>query len=311
MNKFIYFTNYAKGEKELHDLEFRILFNANPLNRILISEVDLDSNRSIFIKEKLRVLCYAKSFDELLVQIEKNNYDYENLRVDYLKYENLQVTYEERLRQMSAVGATLKGEANIHHPDITLAITVVDDIFYFGIKEKCAHGCDKRQNKPYSYSVSCSTRVARVLSNLAVEHDLNRSIIDPCCGIGTIVLELLTIGVKEVCANELLEKVAKKAEKNLAHYNYQMNVKIGDVKKINQVYDVAILDIPYGHFIKQEEDNQKNILKECARIADKIILLSHVEMNEDIKEVGFRVIDQCTIDKGNFRRYVTIASKMI
>ncbi len=308
--KIIYFTNYAAGEKEMHDLEFRTLFNECPFNRILISEIDLEVNRSIFVKEKLYVYCDSNDFDGLLIQVKNLNLDFENIRVDYIKHEKLSVAYEERLVQMGKIGAAILGDSNLHHPDHFLAITEIDGIFYFGVREKGGHGCDKRQNKPYSYSVSCSTRVARVLSNLALKHDYSLSVIDPCCGIATVVLELLTMGAKNIAANELHEKVAKNAIRNLNHYGYNIDLSVGDIQDIKSVYDVAILDIPYGHYIKTEEQNQKNILMHCSTIADEIILLSQTTMDKQLIELGYKIVDQCSVDKFTFRRHITIAKKI-
>ena len=48
------------------------------------------------------------------------------------------------------------------------------------------------------------------------------------------------------------------------------------------------------------------IIKEARRIADELIIVTQVNMNQQLKEVGFEVLEQCTAVKGKFTRYITM-----
>lgn len=47
---------------------------------------------------------------------------------------------------------------------------------------------------PIPFSNSLDIRLARTLINIAGENDISKTIIDPCCGMGTVVLEGLALG---------------------------------------------------------------------------------------------------------------------
>ena len=55
-----------------------------------------------------------------------------------------------------------------------------------------------------------------------------------------------------------------------------------------------------------EPEVQRMIIKEARRIADELIIVTQVNMNQQLKEVGFEVLEQCTAVKGKFTRYITM-----
>ncbi len=309
MTKFIYITNYKEGEADLFRLEMTTLFNMLPKYQVLQSEVDFDVHRSIFIKKKITVLQKSKSFNDLLVQVKHDEYEFEQFRVNYIKHEKNEVPYSEQLYFMREIAEQVEGEPNIHYPKTLLGITKIEDDYIFGILELGKTGVELRQNKQHSYSISCSTRLARVLANLAMEHDLTREVIDPCCGVGTIVLELLEIGAKPQ-SNEINSKVAQMAMENILQFGHRHLVQVGDMNLIEKLYDVSIVDIPYGHFTSIEDGLQHDIIKSNAKFARRLVLLSHIPMDDLLVSVGYGILGHAYVDKGveKFRRYVTVCT---
>ena len=118
------------------------------------------------------------------------------------------------------------------------------------------------------------------------------------------MLEVLTIG-GTIVGNELNPKVAFKAEENLKHYGYENVVQVGDIQDIQEHYDLAIIDLPYGHFNPIAPEIQQMIMNEARRIADELIIVTQVKMEEQLKVAGFEMIDQCEVVKGKFVRYIT------
>lgn len=53
---------------------------------------------------------------------------------------------------------------------------------------------EKYDDKPNTFSNSLDIRLARTLINIAGENDQTKTMIDPCCGMGTVVLEGLALG---------------------------------------------------------------------------------------------------------------------
>lgn len=53
----------------------------------------------------------------------------------------------------------------------------------------------RHQQKPNHYSTALSTRVARAVVNIAIPDPNGVKVIDPCCGIGTVLVESLSMGI--------------------------------------------------------------------------------------------------------------------
>lgn len=79
-----------------------------------------------------------------------------------------------------------------------------------------------------------------------------------------------------------------------------------DMHDIKEHYDVAIIDLPYGLFTPTTRQEQTGIIKKARDIADKLIIVTFEDMDNDIINAGFKIIDRCTVSKGKFTRYVSV-----
>ncbi len=302
---YLYFINHAEGEEALCNLEFKTIFGQTHENKLLRTSIDFGVSRSVFVKQRLTILAEDESFETLIENVKAANLDFESYKILYLKLPHHTLSYQDRLKYLSDIGAHIKGPADMYEPKQLLGLSEVNGVWLFGVLELNDNEWSRHENKPYSYSFSCNVRTARTLANLAVLHDTNASVIDPCCGIGTVVLELLTIGVKAT-GNELNDKVAYKAGENLKHYGYETTITVGDIQEVQGSYDAVIIDLPYGHFAPIDPEIQKMIMREARRLGRRLIILTQVIMNDWLEEAGFKVIDQCQVNKQRFVRYVTI-----
>ncbi|GAA3334615.1 hypothetical protein GCM10020331_103270 [Ectobacillus funiculus] len=73
------------------------------------------------------------------------------------------------------------------------------------------------EKKPHSYSTSLSTRVARAVANIAVPDPTGIKAIDPCCGIGTVLVEALSMGIN-IVGSDINPLVLPGARENIAHF---------------------------------------------------------------------------------------------
>lgn len=305
MDGYLYIINYAEGEESLCRLEMKVLFNQELTGKYLFSSLAIDPSRSVFIKERLTILYSHSTYEGLYQQVKENPLNLETFKCLFLRFNGQELSYQERLKRLKDIGFLIGGEADMYQPKQVLGLTVIEGRWLFGILEANSNEWVSHENKPHSYSFSLSVRVSRAVANIAVGRHPHRQIIDPCCGAGTVILEVLTVGGK-IVGNELNPKVAQKAIENLKHYGYEPVIQIGDIQDIKEHYEVAILDLPYGHFNPIEPEVQRMIIKEARRIADELIIVTQVNMNQQLKEVGFEVLEQCTAVKGKFTRYITM-----
>ena len=137
-------------------------------------------------------------------------------------------------------------------------------------------------------------------------------VVDPCCGVGTVILEALSMNIN-IKGYELNEYIANNAKRNIEFFDYKNVVVNEDMCNIKEHYDVAIVDLPYGLFTPTTREEQLRIIRKSRDIADKLIAYvkkmsyTHIEdMDQDIIDAGFKIVDRCTVSKGKFRRYVSI-----
>ena len=124
----------------------------------------------------------------------------------------------------------------------------------------------KAHKRPERHPTALNPKLARAIINLA---GAKKSIMDPFCGAGGILIEAGLIGLKPI-GYDLYKIMVEKSEKNLKHYKIK-NYKLvnQDALKIKGKYDYIITDVPYGLnsaiWKKVGKENKKIPLKQDDR----------------------------------------------
>ncbi|MGM9985927.1 MAG: TRM11 family SAM-dependent methyltransferase [Bacillaceae bacterium] len=302
---FFYAINFPPEEEILCQLEMKVLFGFIPEGKYFFSTVDVNPSTSPFIKERIALTHRADSLQALVKKIEKDNLPYEDFRVNYIRVEGEGLSYQERLESTKAVAIAIPGEANLHEPKITVGVAKYEDKWLFGIYEANDLHWHEHDNKPYTYSHSLSVRVARALVNIAVGNNRDCTLVDPCCGVGTVVIEALDLGVN-VQGYEINRKTAWNAKRNLAFFGLEDVIIRQDMHTVEEHYDVAIIDIPYGIIVPISKEDQVAIIRSARRIANKLVIIMMEDMDEMLKEEGWNIVDSAIVTKGNFKRYIRV-----
>lgn len=308
MYKYLYIYNYSPHEQALCEMEFRHIFHQPMLSKAFLTDQYFDYTRSVFIKGRLDIISASTNFDEIVHDIENKKLYCLEFKVIYLKNEITHVHYQESIEKCKRIAFPIAGSVNIHHPKTIYAITKIGHVWYFGIFHNESIW-RLRCNKPYSYSHSLNTRDARTIVNIAVENDLSLKVVDPCCGVGTVVLEALSMGI-DIEGYDINRDVSYQARLNLEHFGYDpLVIQRRDMLTLEKKYDVTILDIPYGVYSPFTHQQQISLLKGAYHLSPRLLLISHIPMNQDLIMIGYQIIDQEMIKKGNFQRYMTLCLK--
>ncbi|OUN31788.1 hypothetical protein B5G32_12430 [Massilimicrobiota sp. An80] len=302
--KYLYIYNYSPHEQNLCEMEFRHIFHEDMQTKYYITNQDFDYSRSAYIRGKLNILYESACFDEIVNFIEQQNYCYYDFKVIYLKNEITHVPYQESIDKCKQIALPIAGSVNMHHPQTIFAITKIHEIWYFGIYQNDMRW-NQHNDKPYSYSHSLALRDARAVVNIALGNDLSKTIVDPCCGVGTVVLEGLSMNA-HIVGYDINKYVAYQARLNLEHYGYDpLLIQRCDMRTLKKTYDVCILDIPYGVYSPFTYQQQCELLEKTRDIAAELVLISHVPMQKELINIGYHMKDQAMIQKGSFQRYIT------
>jgi tRNA G10 N-methylase Trm11 len=247
----------------------------------------------------------ADSLEELMRQLKSDKVAYHDFKFAYFKTADSELGYEEWIRCVGALGSVIDGPIDVVNPKIMLGATKIHGKWIFGEFDKNDNHWQEHNKKPNNNSHSLKTRTAKAIVNIAVGNELNCTLVDPCCGVGTVVLEALAMQIN-IRGYELNPPIAIKAEENLAFFGYKNVITSGDMHEIKDHFDVAIVDIPYGLFTPITLEKQCEIIRTARRIADKMVIITFEDMDKSIIAEGFEIVDHCQIIKGNFIRTISV-----
>ena len=305
--KYLYTTNYSKDEESLCKMELKYLFNKPLDEKHLFSHIYVEPSRSPFIKKCISIMYTGETVKQIIDQIVKDKLTSLNYKVTYINATDESMGFHEGRSIEFEVGSNILGEAEMKNPIIIFGITKVANKWIFGECKSNASDWLLHNKKPYSYSNALKVKVCRALVNIAVANNLGCSVVDPCCGIGTVLIEAISMQI-DIKGYEINPYIGENAKANLRYFGYKDVITIGDMNDIQDKFNVAIVDLPYGIFTQITPDEQLAIIVSTRRIAERMVIITFEDMAQQITSVGFHIEDRCTVSKGNFERHIFICS---
>lgn len=307
LSTFIYTYACRPEETSLCHLELRSLFGEDTELPLLKSRVDIDPTRSPFLKERVSVIYEGGSVSDIAELVPNLQLSGSTFKVISLKTNDRpsqeKMTYEEHRSIEREIGGRILGTVDVHEPHQLFGVVTLAGRWYFGELTKNQSVYLHHVKKPRGYSMALPVRLARAAVNIAVPNPQGVKVIDPCCGIGTVLVEALSMGIN-IVGRDMNPLVARGARENLAFYGLEGTVKLGTIADITEQYDVAIIDMPYNLVSKISPEEQLSILQHARRIAIKAVVISIEPIDEMIKEAGFSIADRGIVHKGSISRYV-------
>jgi len=306
---YLYTYTCYEEERSLCALELRSLFGSEPQPGMVVSHVKVDPSRSPFIKERISVIYEEESLQNLLKQVATLQVTGETFKVIYVKNERLskteKVEFENRRAIEKEIGLHINGVANIHNPKRLFGVMVVNGRWVFGDYVKSESVWYRHQQKPHSYSTALNTRLARAVVNIAIPNPSGIKAIDPCCGIGTVLVEALSMGI-DIVGSDKNPLILSGARENIAHFGLTGEVTLKDIRDVTNQYDVAIIDLPYNLCSVITPEEQTEMLQSARRFAKKVVVVTVEPIDEILLKVGFVINDRAVIKKMSFTREVIV-----
>lgn len=304
MKDYLYLFNCQENEKGLCKMELKSLFYETTNKKYILSNTYVNPSRSPYIKEMMSLKYSHENLDELIKILKEESLEYNDFKVIYIKTEDRKSEYKERLRGVKEIGYNIKGIPNFNNPKVLLGLSEVNGKWFFGRYEKNDFKWHNHEDKPFNYSNALTVRMSRALVNIAVGNDLSTKVIDPCCGIGTVIIEALDMGIN-IKGVEINPSIASNAKENLKHFNFENVIETNNISNIKEKFQVGIVDMPYGLFTAITYEEQLEIIKAVSRIVDKLIIITFQDMKKEIKEVGFEFLEEECVKKNNVTRYIS------
>lgn len=308
-SKLDYIYTYAckAGEHSLGDLEARTFFGCEPEEGLVRSRVKVEPSRSPFIRERLSVIYEEDNLQNLIGQVEAMPMNGETFKVEYINTDATpeRAGFKERRAIEKEIGLHMSGKADLDEPQRMFGIMVAGGKWIFGDFEKSEPIWHHHQQKPHSYSTALGTRVARAVANIAVPNPAGIKAIDPCCGIGNVLVEALSMGI-DIVGSDKNPLVLGGARENIAYFGLEGEVTFTDICDVQAHYDAAIIDLPYNLCCAITPEQQKAIIRHARRIADKVVVVTVEPIDDVLVEEGFVVSDRAVVSKGKFTREVIV-----
>ncbi|WP_246483859.1 TRM11 family SAM-dependent methyltransferase [Heyndrickxia vini] len=309
---YVYTYAYRDEEQSLCELELRTLFDINNINndfRIIESSVKINPSRSPFIKERIDVIYTGNDLQDILQKVKELKVGACTFKVIYVKSADFnqakKMSFEDRRKIEREIGLHIDGEPDLIGPNRLFGILRIDEKWVFGEYTKNDASWLRHQRKPNSYSTALSTRVARSVVNIAVPNPVGTKAIDPCCGIGTVLVEALSMGI-DIVGSDRNYLIVPGVRENLAYFGLEGEVTVRDMNKITEKYDVAIIDMPYNLCSVLPDADKLNMLQSARRFSSKLVVITIEEIDDILLEAGFIITDRAIAKKGTFSRHVIV-----
>lgn len=302
--RYLYLINSKKEYHELCFTELASIFITPPESKFHFSNETMDLERSIFIRGKVSILYRGDSIKEIENNMLEDDLHFDEYKITYIKHDD--VPYEERLQAMRILGFAITGSFAIKDPIVKFALIKVNGKWLFGHYETNQDLWLNRNIKPYNYSHALEVKLAKSIINIAVGNNKDLSVVDPCCGIGTIIIEARAIDVS-IDGYEMNRLIVNNCNDNLEYFGFNPDVLEMDMHDITKHYDVSILDLPYGQFSLITKEEQESLIKKTRDISSKSIIISMEDMSDIITKNGFDILNLIEIKKSNsFSRFIAI-----
>ncbi|MCD8502011.1 MAG: methyltransferase domain-containing protein [Bacillaceae bacterium] len=270
--------------------------------KALKSPVLVDPSRSPFMKERIDVLFEEHTLEDLYKKIVGLRVE-DPFKVMFVKGEKNEIEFAKRKSIERKVGMAIKGIADLKDPNTVFAVTSHNGQWVFGKYTKSRSVWFQHQSKPHNYSTALSTRVARAVVNIGVPDPTGLNVIDPCCGIGTVLIEALSMGIK-IVGSDYNPLVMRGVRENIAHFGYQCNVILADIRSVEGNYDVAIIDMPYNLCSVLSSEEQLEMLQQARQFAKRVVIVTVDPLDAIIEQSQFCIIDRCISKKSAFTRHI-------
>ncbi|WP_209980066.1 TRM11 family SAM-dependent methyltransferase [Paenibacillus eucommiae] len=301
---YIYTFACHDEEQSLCHLELRSLFGVEPYEGYLMSTLKINASRSPYVKSRVEILYEGASIEEIAGRVKDIQLEGATFKVICIDC-TASMDYREQRDAERQIGLHIRGTAEMRKPERLFGAVKLGDRWYFGDYTKNEAVWLQHNNKPQHYSTALSTRVARAIANIAVPHTMGIKAVDPCCGIGTVLVEALSIGI-DIVGYDINPLAVRGARLNLAHFQMPAVVSQGNILSLEGDYDVVILDLPYNLCSVLPEDEQLLMLKAARRLSSQAVIITTGEIDSAIELAGFNITERGSVRKGSFVRQIIV-----
>jgi tRNA G10 N-methylase Trm11 len=254
----------------------------------------LGVERSAYLRLGGHVLARASSLDALIAEIRRMGFRFDAFRIEHVGLDGAP-SGSSRERTIAVAEALTDSYPNLNDPKTRLAVVVSANAFLFGeIRVEPDRSYEQHDAKPYTTSSSLPSRLSRALVNLVAKP--GAVVLDPCCGVGSLLLEVVAVGATAVGCDWNVRMVGM-SRANLAHFGYEGTVHRADARTWTTPVDAVVTDLPYGRNTVAPEEVVRGILAAVARVAPRAVFVAFSDIRPWMENAGFRDVNVYDVPK--------------
>jgi len=280
--------------------ECAVLTGVTPTNGLATGGSTAAVWRAAYQQFGLQVIASAPTLDLLCTGAAASTAELDDFRIKTIAPS---MSGAQRLTMGLAVADALQAGPNLRHPLHKLVVIKNEAHFVLGeIIAEPERTYLQHDKKPHRTSSSLPSRLARALVNLVPL--TTRTILDPCCGSGSIPLEASAVGMTALCGDSN-SKMVDMAENNLRHFGYGYSVVQRDARAWTQPVDAVVTDLPYGRHSLLTEYVMLRIFEQMAQIASIGVYVACEDLSSQMLASGYANVEVFEVPKAKgFARYV-------
>jgi len=291
-------------ELDLARAELSALAGCVPSGRVATGAAAADVTRSAYIRLSADQLAVGTNWHELRQAIAQLDLHCNRYRIEVFR-PGPKVAASTTSIQKS-IADLISGRPDLDNPRVNFALIVTQDLWRFGtITSRSTQRWRYHSDRPYYYSHGLRPQMARALVNLVAAP--GDSLLDPCCGSGTVVAEALADGIC-TWGVEINPSLASHAAANLRSLGLPANVMVADARAIRGNFDAAVIDFPYGHSGPVQNDLYREVLINLIGQVDRMALVFGCDQRPLLEELGLTVGQQASVVKGQLTRHIYAVS---
>ncbi len=299
---FFYLLLGPEEEMELAAAELEALAGCPVQGRVAVAPARVDVTEAAYTRLCARQLAVGANLAELCAAATDAQLAYDDFRIQV--YRPAPKVAASGTEIVSSIADCIRGHPNLDHPRTELAVVLTAGCWRLGRVISHSNQRWRRQaHRPHHYSHALPAQMARALVNMVVAP--GDVLLDPCCGVGTVVAEALDMGIWAVGV-EINPKLAARAAENLQALNLPPNIVVGDARTIAGNFTTAVIDFPYGRSSQVTPDLYAEILLNLRPQVSRMAAVMAQPAQDLLLSLGFNLLRQAQVTRGKLTRHIYV-----
>lgn len=300
---YVYTVHCPAEETDLAAAEAWAFTGREMRDHVVPGACAVDIARAAYLRHCIHVQVVAPSLDELIEACLARQVAYDRFRLHFLRPPPR--VSEHKDETILRVANAIIGRPDLTNPAVHVAAVATAEAWYFGrlISTGRSHWLAGIE-RPIHFSSALPQRFSRAVVNLVASP--GDTLIDPCCGVGTPVIEALEIGVIAFGA-DVNRKMLQGLAQNLRHLGLPLRLVRADARQLSGHFDAAVLDLPYGRNLKADQNLYRELLLPLRESARRIAIVAATPLDDLLEELGYRLLRHARVPKGQLVRHVYVA----